>query len=217
MVSLVFLNLFIAIILEGFAASATEQKIRVGDDCQDAFVKVWCQYDPFAIGLMDISKLEQLILDLIVEELEFMKNHDTLSINFNLHRFKALKLYTQWQRDMISDEEYEDNFFKDWHKNSSKHLYLKREMTRFISSLQIPLYFGLQKIQFNDTLNSIIRVVYQLLHEQTFSMRKEAIETKQRVGEQLGKLEKIKQGTKEFWLLSLREREEFLELTNPEF
>ena len=48
-------------------------------------------------------------------------------------------------------------------------------------------------------------------------MRKEAIETKQRVGEQLGKLEKIKQGTKEFWLLSLREREEFLELTNPEF
>ena len=33
MVSLVFLNLFIAIILEGFAASATEQKVRVGDDC----------------------------------------------------------------------------------------------------------------------------------------------------------------------------------------
>ena len=70
MVSLVFLNLFIAIILEGFAASATEQKIRVGDDCNEAFVRAWRKYDPWALGIIDTKDLEPLILDLIVEELE---------------------------------------------------------------------------------------------------------------------------------------------------
>ena len=36
-VSLVFLNLFIAIILEGFAESSQEEKIRVGNECFEAF------------------------------------------------------------------------------------------------------------------------------------------------------------------------------------
>lgn len=90
MVSLVFLNLFIAIILEGFDASAKEQKIRVGDDCHAAFQKAWQKYDPFAIGIIDIEQLEPLILDLIVEEMEIMKKSDSTSVNFNLHKFKAL-------------------------------------------------------------------------------------------------------------------------------
>ena len=42
MVSLVFLNLFIAIILEGFAESTTDSKIRVGEDCLNTFVQHWC-------------------------------------------------------------------------------------------------------------------------------------------------------------------------------
>ena len=46
MVSLVFLNLFIAIILEGFAESTTDSKIRVGEDCLNTFVQHWCKYDP---------------------------------------------------------------------------------------------------------------------------------------------------------------------------
>ena len=57
MVSLVFLNLFIAIILEGFAASATESKIRVGDDCIDAFNEVWIKYDPLAEGMIGALEL----------------------------------------------------------------------------------------------------------------------------------------------------------------
>lgn len=36
-VSLVFLNLFIAIILEGFANAAQEKKIKVNDDSFEAF------------------------------------------------------------------------------------------------------------------------------------------------------------------------------------
>ena len=70
MVTLVFLNLFIAIILEGFAASAAEQKIRLGDECLEAFARAWLEYDPKASGLIDIDKLDNLIQDLIVEEMQ---------------------------------------------------------------------------------------------------------------------------------------------------
>ena len=46
LVSLVFLNLFIAIILEGFAESSSEQDVRVGEDALNAFAKGWMKYDP---------------------------------------------------------------------------------------------------------------------------------------------------------------------------
>ena len=150
MVSLVFLNLFIAIILEGFAASATESKIRIGDDCIDAFSKAWCKYDPNALSIIDIDDLEQLILDLILEELEYKKKHeltDNLSVNFNLHKFKALEMYTKWKRDLLTEEDLKnDEFFNDWHRNSANQRILQREMRRFIAALQIPLYFGMKKV-----------------------------------------------------------------------
>ena len=147
MVSLVFLNLFIAIILEGFAASATESKIRIGDDCIDAFSKAWCNYDPMALGIIDIDDLEQLILDLILEEIEYKKKHDTLSVNFNLHKFKALEMYTKWKRDLITEEDFKnDEFFNDWHRNGVNQRILQREVRRFIAALQIPLYFGMKKV-----------------------------------------------------------------------
>ena len=57
-VSLVFLNLFIAIILEGFAASSTEQSIRVGEDAINSFIHHWRKYDPYAIGMISIDDLE---------------------------------------------------------------------------------------------------------------------------------------------------------------
>jgi uncharacterized membrane protein len=40
-VSLIFLNLFIAIILEGFAQSEQEQTIRINNEAVDAFVTTW--------------------------------------------------------------------------------------------------------------------------------------------------------------------------------
>ena len=222
MVSLVFLNLFIAIILEGFAASATEQKIRVGDDCHEAFARAWRTYDPFAVGTIETSQLEPLILDLIVEELEIMKKaensrikSDVTSVNFNLRDFKALEFYTKWKRNMISEEERLD-FFKNWEQNSGRQRYLERFMRKFISTLQIPLYFKLKKIQFHDTLNGIIRVVYSNMHEKKVMQREKTIATKKTVGEELRKLEKVEQGSPDFWLLSLREREEFLEETDPD-
>ena len=53
-VSLVFLNLFIAIILEGFAGAATESKLRIGEESFDAFNRAWKKYDPFALGLINV-------------------------------------------------------------------------------------------------------------------------------------------------------------------
>ena len=55
MVSLVFLNLFIAIILEGFAESQSESKIRIKDDSFEAFIRVWSKYDKQAKGVLDSS------------------------------------------------------------------------------------------------------------------------------------------------------------------
>ena len=73
MVSLVFLNLFIAIILEGFAESTTDSKIRVNEDCLNSFIQHWCKYDPQGKGLIDVNQLENLIMDLIIEEMDIMK------------------------------------------------------------------------------------------------------------------------------------------------
>lgn len=52
MVSLVFLNLFIAIILEGFAESSLEQQVRINEECLTAFAETWRKYDPIATGLV---------------------------------------------------------------------------------------------------------------------------------------------------------------------
>ena len=99
MVSLVFLNLFIAIILEGFAASSQEQKIRVGEECFEAFSRAWMKYDPLATEMIDVENLEHLILDLMVEELRIIEKDDRDSaetVIFNLHKFRVLKYYTIW-------------------------------------------------------------------------------------------------------------------------
>ena len=45
-------------------------------------------------------------------------------------------------------------------------------------SLQIPLYFGLSKVNFHDTLNAIIRRVYFILHDLNVSDRMMIIEKK---------------------------------------
>ena len=67
--------MFIAIILEGFAASASEQKIRVGDESFEAFQRAWLKYDPNGTEMTNVENLEQLILDLIVEEMETLQKN----------------------------------------------------------------------------------------------------------------------------------------------
>ena len=106
MVNIVVLNLFIAIILEGFAKSAQETSIRVSDECFDAFKRAWLKYDPNATEMLHVSHLEDLIVDLIVEELEIIKKNSSKdSVNFNLHKSRILLYYTKWKRNLLDDED----------------------------------------------------------------------------------------------------------------
>lgn len=123
MVSLVFLNLFIAIILEGFAASASEQKIRVSEDCLQAFMRAWRTYDPHATEMIAVENLENLILDLVCEEFEIIRKGSDKTgvkdVNFNLHRFRVLGFYAKWKRETL-DEEDKQGYFKDITKNKRR-------------------------------------------------------------------------------------------------
>ena len=140
------MNLFIAIILEGFAASASEQKIRIDDESFEAFCEAWSKYDQNGSGMMEAIKLEQLIMDLITKEIEIcIKEKETYQTLFNLQGYRAITYFTKWKRDLIMEDE-KLGFFHDFNKNSRRKRQLRREMRRFISKLEIPLYYDLKKI-----------------------------------------------------------------------
>jgi len=133
--------------------------------------------------MIDVENLENLILDLLVEEMKIIdKDASSESVNFNLHKFRVLKFYCKWKRNILSDHD-RDGYFKDIKKNKRRQRGLKREMRRYIRLLQIPLYDGMRKVQFHDTLNGIIGTVYKLLHEKFVYDRRMRIETKIKIGE----------------------------------
>ena len=68
-VSLIFLNLFIAIILEGQLQATQQQETRVTEATRALFTRTWSKYDPKAKGMIKIEDLPKLIMDLVVNEL----------------------------------------------------------------------------------------------------------------------------------------------------
>lgn len=70
-----FLNLFIAIILEGFQNSSFDEDIRIKEDTLDQFKKAWMKYDPNGSGFIKVQDFSDLILDIIQIE---MKRKDEL-------------------------------------------------------------------------------------------------------------------------------------------
>jgi hypothetical protein len=65
-VSQIFLNLFIAIILEGFDDSKQDMDIRIDEKMIKAFQEAWSQHgDPNATGFIPVQSLRPLILQLI--------------------------------------------------------------------------------------------------------------------------------------------------------
>ena len=124
-------------------------------------------------------------MDLIVEEFELIKKSSRKkSYNFDLHKFRILAYYTKWKRG-VADEKDREGFLKDIDKNTVRQRGLSRYMRTYIRKLMIPLYDGLKKIQFHDTLNGIIMSVYSRLHENYVKERIQRIETKIRVGDKL--------------------------------
>ena len=100
-VSIIFLNMFIAIILEGFSASQQEEMARIKSDTFETFVNCWQNFDAEATGFIDIDDLELLITDLIQAELRKRegKNHRQ-DIMFNLHRDPKLLLFVKMQNNI---------------------------------------------------------------------------------------------------------------------
>ena len=53
LIPFIFLNLFIAIILEGFEKAVADQKVRITDESIDIFSQIWKKYDQKATGMID--------------------------------------------------------------------------------------------------------------------------------------------------------------------
>lgn len=63
-VTTIFLNLFIAVILNGFINSNEEESFEIIKGHIAKFKQLWQQYDHEATGFMDVNDLENLLLDL---------------------------------------------------------------------------------------------------------------------------------------------------------
>lgn len=64
MISLVFINLFVAIILEGFDETITESKEAFNVQAHEKVRFVWSTYDPFASGFIRIKDFPRFMLKL---------------------------------------------------------------------------------------------------------------------------------------------------------
>ena len=73
-VNFIFLNLFIAVILNGFSNSNEEEGFEIFKSNIGVFKKLWQKYDPDATGFISVNDMESLILDL-EQHSEFITEH----------------------------------------------------------------------------------------------------------------------------------------------
>jgi len=67
-VAFVFLNLFIAVILESFNTSQTEEGLQIGQRTVDKFNDFWVLFDPKGKGFLNVKILPKLISLILKEE-----------------------------------------------------------------------------------------------------------------------------------------------------
>lgn len=66
-VSFIFLNLFIAIILESFNTSQNEEGLKIGQQTLNIFTEIWSEFDKKGRGFIQYTSLE-LIMDRLISE-----------------------------------------------------------------------------------------------------------------------------------------------------
>jgi hypothetical protein len=69
----VMLNLFSAIILEGFRKELLDELQKIRSGTLEMFQNLWKLYDPNATGMIAIDQLQDLILDFVNEEIKIQK------------------------------------------------------------------------------------------------------------------------------------------------
>ena len=60
-VSQIFLNLFIAIILDGFDDSKHQSEVRITDEMVSKFQKIWADFDPEATGYIEVTDMHEFV------------------------------------------------------------------------------------------------------------------------------------------------------------
>ena len=63
-VGLVILNIFIAIILQGYFQTMEQEKQTINKTVLEQYRDAWSKYDPYAKGLIEIANLTNLMMDL---------------------------------------------------------------------------------------------------------------------------------------------------------
>jgi hypothetical protein len=64
----IMLNLFSAIILEGFKRELLDEQQKIQNETLVVFQSFWKKYDPNATGMISIEQIENLVLDFVDEE-----------------------------------------------------------------------------------------------------------------------------------------------------
>lgn len=61
---IIFLNLFVAVILQGFTTSSEEETLNVYKNQTEQFKKIWLKYDPEGTGYVNVKVMSDLIDDI---------------------------------------------------------------------------------------------------------------------------------------------------------
>ena len=127
-VSQVFLNLFIAIILDAFFGQSDVSDLPMNEPVLDDYRRVWSDYDKQATGFMEVDDLDKLIIDLA-----------------NCAHDEGGKLLGKLKDKIKIGAKKEKDGFKS-------HPYGKVFRNRFIKGLEIPTFKNMKKVMFYDVL-----------------------------------------------------------------
>ena len=62
LVSQIFLNLFVAIILDGFDDSKQQSEVRITDEMLSSFQVIWSEFDSEATGYISAQDIEEFVI-----------------------------------------------------------------------------------------------------------------------------------------------------------
>ena len=131
----IFLNMFIAIILEGFEYSQQEEEMRINDSIIEKFILNWKKYDPLGEYLISTSDLNDLLCDLVIEELK-IKGSNKKACFFHLTQDNQIVLYVKHKRGIDVD----DPRMAEIIKNPTLQRRTAKAMNKFIADMMIPTY-----------------------------------------------------------------------------
>jgi len=72
LISQIFLNLFIAIVIDAYSGQAQVASLPVSQRDIDTFVEAWSKFDPEASGYISTIDLEDLLIDLCATDCSMM-------------------------------------------------------------------------------------------------------------------------------------------------